>query len=255
MRMKALMKNALRPGYLPEMARKASLRVTGHDETAAGRKWAESVATSLDSWADGIASDLWAEARDFARAAEESARPQLAELAAAGVTLGGAGAYDLMYFLCRYKQPEHVLETGVAAGWSTHALLAAMDRNGRGDLWSSDFPYFRIENPEQYIGCLVPDHLRGPNWHLFTRGDRANLRHILEGGRSFGIVHYDSDKSRAGREHFLAAVRPHLVDGALVVMDDINDDLFFRDEIASRDPDAVVFEREGKYVGVSRFSS
>jgi hypothetical protein len=35
------------------------------------------------------------------------------------------------------------------AGFSSSAILTALKENGEGILYSSDFPYFRIKNPEK----------------------------------------------------------------------------------------------------------
>ena len=69
--------------------------------------------------------------------------------------LGGGADYPLLYFLTRYLNPENVLETGVAAGFSSYAILSALQKNRKGTLYSSDFPYLRIKNPERYIGIVV----------------------------------------------------------------------------------------------------
>ncbi|GAA3180977.1 hypothetical protein GCM10010531_38950 [Blastococcus jejuensis] len=248
--LKNIARNALRPSYLREMTRKASLRIrsTGR-EVEEAKAWASANAVDMTAWATEVDPDLWREAEEFASAMAADARPRVAALEDAGITMGGGGAYGLLYFLARRLAPERILETGVAAGWSTWAFLAAIETNGRGSLYSSDFPYFRIANPEQYIGYLVPDRLRNPNWHLYTKGDRANLKNILAKEKSFGLVHYDSDKTRAGRQFCVDALRGHLTDRSVLVMDDIGDDLFFRDVLYSPD-DAVIFAWEGKYLGM-----
>ena len=62
------------------------------------------------------------------------------------ISLGGGGNYLLLYFLVRKFRPKIILETGVAAGWSTLAFLKAINKNELGKLYSSDFPYFRMKN-------------------------------------------------------------------------------------------------------------
>ncbi len=176
---------------------------------------------------------------------------ETAALEAQGVAMGGGGAYGLLYFLTRRLAPAAVLETGVASGWSTHAFLTALRANGGGSLYSSDFPYFRLPTPEKWIAHLVPEDLRGPNWSLHIKGDRANLPEIFSECDRFDLVHYDSDKRRAGRWFFFESVRPHLAPGAVLVMDDVNDDLFFRDEVAAHDPSCRVFAFQGKFIGIS----
>ena len=43
--------------------------------------------------------------------------------------LGGAAAIDLLYFLIRYSNPKVVVETGVAAGFSSFSILKALKTN------------------------------------------------------------------------------------------------------------------------------
>lgn len=119
MTIKTIARNAVRPGFLPEMAPKATERVHGGTgEAREAREWAESVAIEIPDWTTALDSELWAEAQAFASKAKADGQAKIAELAAQGVRLGGGGAYDLMYFLTRYLKPTNVLETGVAAGWT-----------------------------------------------------------------------------------------------------------------------------------------
>ncbi|GAA3455362.1 class I SAM-dependent methyltransferase [Dactylosporangium matsuzakiense] len=246
-------RNALRPGYFSEMARKVYLAGRyGEREREAGRRWAERHAEDLDAWCRVRDPDLWDASLAFAARMREDAQPRADALRAAGIHLGGGACYPLLHFLVRRHRPGAVLETGVGAGWSSRAILAALDENGGGHLHSSDFPVFRHPEPERHIGCLVPPHLY-PRWTLHVRGDRRNLGPILgdlaRAGARPQLLHYDSDKRRGARAEFMRRVGPALAPNAVVVMDDINDDLFFAGLAAGR-ADVAVFWFEGKYLGV-----
>jgi predicted O-methyltransferase YrrM len=144
-----------------------------------------------------------------------------------------------------------VVETGVAAGFSSKAILSAMAENASGELYSSDFPYCRLEEPEKYIGILVDSDLKD-RWNLHIKGDRANLPTIasrLQPG-SVDILHYDSDKSYSGREFALETLQPYLSTGAICIFDDIQNNWHFRDIVAQRPRDWRVFEFGSKYLGV-----
>jgi predicted O-methyltransferase YrrM len=230
------------------MARKTLVRVrNGASEREAAREWAAAQAVPLEEWARTLDAELWDEATDFAAAFTERSKPVVDALGEAGVTLGGGGSIDLLYFLTRLQKPSAILETGVAAGWSTAAFLSAIRVNGHGHLYSSDFPYFRIKDPERYIGCVVPEELRGP-WSLYIEGDRRNLDHILKPDVRVDLCHYDSDKSRPGREFFAERISGHLSPAANIVWDDIVDNLHFRDYSAAKQ--AWVLEGGGRRVGV-----
>lgn len=241
--------NLLRKGYLPVVANKVYRRFKGlvrPDEATASRRWCEEVESSVDEFAASIDSALWADSNAFAKEFQESSARKLAVL---GLDLGGGGHVALLHFLTRHLRPSAVLETGVAAGFSSGAVLSALESNGAGTLFSSDFPYFRLKNPERYVGFVVDDHLR-TNWHLLIDGDRRNLPEILSQVDEVDMFHYDSDKSRDGRQFAMRLVFPKVKDGGIVVMDDIQDDMFFRDFVTENDLRFHVFEFEGKYLGL-----
>jgi predicted O-methyltransferase YrrM len=239
-------RNALRPHYLPVMARKmvSRLRPTHRDDAV---RWAEGRAESLTGFGNEIDAELWAEASAWADDFRVTARRRLDQ---AAIPLpGGGGHFKLVHFLVRHLQPAVVLETGVAAGYTSQAILTAMEANGRGTLYSSDFPYFRLDAPERYVGCLVDEHLKS-RWHLALHGDRANLAELLPQIETVDLLHYDSDKTVEGRQFVMDAVAPKLAPGAVIVMDDIDDNTFFRDWIARTGRPCRVFGGGRKFVGL-----
>ncbi|MGZ4678242.1 MAG: class I SAM-dependent methyltransferase [Acidimicrobiia bacterium] len=239
-------RNALRPHYLPVMARKVAARLRPSHRDAALR-WADSHAESVAEFAIALDPDLWAESEAWADEFRVAARQRLDERA---VPLGGGGHFQLVHFLVRYLQPRVVLETGVAAGYTSQAILSALELNGRGTLYSSDFPYFRLDAPEKYVGVLVDDALRD-RWHLGLNGDRVNLAEFMPQMDQIDFVHYDSDKSVEGREFVMDAITSKLSPGAVVVMDDIDDNTFFRDWVTRSGAGFRVFARGRKYVGLT----
>ena len=71
-------------------------------------------------------------------------------------------------------------------------------------MYSSDFPYFRLNNPEQYIGILAKNESNIMDWSLDIRGDDIAVNEIKKIGNSpIDIIHYDSDKSYSGRDNFI----------------------------------------------------
>jgi predicted O-methyltransferase YrrM len=244
--LRTVARNALRPHYLPVMARKVAARLRPSHRDAALR-WADGRAESLWDFGAGLDADLWAESEAWAAEFRTIARARLDEKA---VPLGGAGHFQLVHFLVRYLRPKVVLETGVAAGYTSQAILSALEQNGEGTLFSSDFPYFRLDEPERYVGCLVDDALR-PRWHLGVNGDRANLAEFAPEMDQIDFVHYDSDKSVEGRAFVMDAIRGKLSPDAVVVMDDIDDNTFFRDWVDRTGTPCRVFARGRKYVGLT----
>jgi len=147
-------------------------------------------------------------------------------------------------------KPQFVVETGVAAGWSSLAILSALDKNEHGELYSSDFPYFRLYRPEQFIGVLVPSNFR-KRWFLDIRGDRIAIPNILQKIPKVDIFHYDSDKSFSGKSFALERLNKALSQKSVIVFDDIQDDTFFRDLTKTIEQNYfLVFKFEGKYLGL-----
>ncbi len=240
-------RNALRPGYLPVMASKLKTRVTERGDRRAATEWAANRVEDFATFGRAHSAELFDEATEFA---DRLAIEAPAKLRTLGVGMGGGGHYQLTYFLVRLRRPTTVVETGVAAGWTSEAILAALEVNGHGTLWSSDFPYFRLEDPERYVGVLVEERLKH-RWHLGTQGDAKNLAEFLPQIDSIDLVHYDSDKSVSGRTRTMDLLAAKLAEDSVVVMDDIQDNTFFRDWVTRDGVSARVFGFGGKYVGLT----
>jgi hypothetical protein len=242
-----ILRNAIRPGFAREMGHKLVLRWSERNARGQREKieaWCRAQEVDIDAWARSIDRVLWQEACDFA---DTQRRFADAKLGALDFDLGGGGAYHLLYFLTRLTQPAIIVETGVAAGFSSRAFLHALKRNGRGRLWSSDFPYFRLHSPEQYVGWLVEPEIRG-DWQPLIEGDRQNLAKIAEQVSSIDLIHYDSDKSYEGRDFARRILAPLLSKDGILMYDDIQDNWQFRD--VSRGKPFLLFAFEGKWVGL-----
>ncbi len=237
-------KSALRGSNARVMLDKVRRRLEP-DTGGKATDWARSRAISVEDWCSEADSALWS---DVASSMDDMASDASERLSHIDYDLGGGGAYTLLAFLSRFRRPQVVVETGVAAGWSSRAILESLEVIGSGRLYSSDFPYFRIPNPEKYIGFVVPEELR-VNWFIDIRGDRIALPEIAKMVSSVDLFHFDSDKSYAGRQIALECMAPLLAPSAVVIMDDIQDNLFFADWVEREKLEPVVFSFEGKYLG------
>lgn len=241
---------AVKPSQLTVMLKKVVRRVFDSRGSLTEKEnlaWLANNCSDFSIVASKLDLDLWNESRTFESELKTHANKVLAEL---DVDLGGGGYYPMIYFLVRHLKPETVVETGVAAGFSSSAALSAMKKNQSGKLLSSDFPYFRLPNPERYIGVVVADDLK-KRWELFVEGDDANLPKIMEVVSSIDLLHYDSDKSYSGRETAIETLRSRFTDNTVLIMDDIQDNSFFYDYVKQcSDKPWYVFKFEGKYIGV-----
>lgn len=227
------------------------IRESIHDESRSAHLWAKENISNVDEFLESIDSTLFKETQTVVQKIRDESFPVIADLSRLDIDLGGGGSLELLYFFSRYLKPDYVLETGVAAGWSSYAILEALKINALGKLDSSDLPYFRIANPEQYIGILVPERLRDSNtWDLRILGDSKNLDHFLTPNKRYGLVHYDSDKRHKSRSNFFKRIEPHVDEVSVIIMDDIQDNLAFCSYVSSKRKLFKIFCYESKFIGV-----
>lgn len=248
--LKNVLLQALKPKRFSVMTAKVRKRFfdgRGDHTELENRQWLSSSKSDFRTFAEKLDPELWGETEEVSIRIQEHSDQVLNQL---NVQLGGGGVYPLIYFITRLLQPECIVETGVAAGFSTYAFLAAIEQNHKGKLYSSDFPYFRLENPEKYIGIVVEDSLKS-NWELFIEGDDVNLPLILNKIKKIDLFHYDSDKSYLGRKNVMNLIEDSLSKNAVILMDDIQDNSFFYDYISRNNiKDYKVFEFNNKFIGM-----
>lgn len=162
--------------------------------------------------------------------------------------MGGEGALDLLYRLILNIQPENVLETGVSFGWSSLAVLSAMNENGKGRLISTDMPYPKMNN-EDFVGIVVPHEFHS-NWELLRIPDRVGIPQAITKAETFELIHYDSDKSYEGRKWAYPLLWEVLTGNGYLVSDDISDNSAFMKFCQSKNLEPLVFEIKGKFVGI-----
>lgn len=246
-----VLRHAMRPGALPVMLGKLRRRIRdehGMLDAEANMRWIQANVSDVHEWGMARDASLFEESLGFAKEFDIHARKVLTTVPH---RLAGGGHHVLLYFLVRLLKPVNIVETGVAAGYSSAALLAGAEANGLGRVYSSDFPAFRLPKPEQFIGILVTDELR-QRWELRTDGDESNLQQFMRQLTSVDLVHYDSDKSYSGRTMAMGMLRPRLSPRSVVVMDDIQDNSFFHDWLVrERISDYWIFEYHGKYLGIA----
>jgi predicted O-methyltransferase YrrM len=161
--------------------------------------------------------------------------------------MGGGADVDILYTLVNSLNPVRVLETGVAHGWSTLALLAGSQRPDF-KLVSVDLPY--INSPkEALVGHLVPNQFRN-NWVLLRYPDFIGVRIAIKTFGTFDVFHYDSDKSYSGKFRTLNYVFNRMPISGIIIVDDVNDNSAFIDfcELNSLTP--MISKLGNKKIGV-----
>ena len=171
--------------------------------------------------------------------------------AQSSVKMGGSGHVHLLYDCVRLLKVQNVIETGVAYGWSSFAILKAMSQNGFGKLYSVDMPYPR-KNNEKDVGIVVPQNLK-KNWTLIRKPDNPGINNALSKvGGQIDLCHYDSDKSWWGRHYAYHILWKSLNSKGLFISDDIQDNLYFSEFVKKNLLNFSVVEFEGKYIGLIR---
>lgn len=165
------------------------------------------------------------------------------------VKMGGEGATSFIYHLVKYSGAKKIIETGVAYGWSSLAILLAIKDKEGARLISNDMPYISMGN-DDYVGCVVPNQLKD-KWELQRLPDVNGIPLALKKfNRQIDLCHYDSDKSYTGRTWASPILWEALRDGGYFVSDDINDNLAFKQFCESVKRTPVIIKHMDKYVGV-----
>lgn len=167
--------------------------------------------------------------------------------------MGGEGACDLIFSLASGIKAQNILETGVAYGWSSLALLLAIKGTIGSKLISNDMPYVKMEN-DKWVGCVVPKEFH-EYWDLQRLPDITGIplaiSKMIEG---LDLIHYDSDKSYHGRTWSAPILWEALIPGGLFISDDINDNIAFKEFCELQEVAPIICEHNGKYVGIARKS-
>ncbi len=167
------------------------------------------------------------------------------------VEMGGPGDLNLLYAATICFGDFRVVETGVAYGWSSLAILAALHGRPDARLVSVDMPYPK-QNNEAWVGVVVPNQFRS-QWQLIREPDRNGLKKaIAKFGGVIDLCHYDSDKSYRGREYAYEIIWNALRPGGVFISDDIQDNFSFKEFVEAKRLDFGITEFQGKYVGIVR---
>jgi hypothetical protein len=159
--------------------------------------------------------------------------------------LGRLGApQELLYFVVRITKPSAVVETGVFRGLSTAFILAGLEDNGGGRLFSIDLPSGRYTLAEsrrtfesnlgegESPGFAVPTGLRG-RWTLRLGDSRVLLPELLQELRQIEMFYHDSEHSYEMMSWEYSTVLPYLTKTGVLTSDDVQWNSAFSDFMAS----------------------
>ena len=162
--------------------------------------------------------------------------------------MGGEANLDLLHCLAEHLQAKSIIETGVAYGWSSLALLLSLWSRRGAKLVSTDMPY-PFRGNDRHVGCVVPSHLREA-WTVLSIGDRIGIPRAVKMLGSVDLCHYDGDKTYEGRRRAYPLRWNALRPGGLLVSDDIGDNAAFKEFVELTKAPVTVVSRRNRFAGI-----
>jgi predicted O-methyltransferase YrrM len=124
---------------------------------------------------------------------------------------------EALYLLVRAARPRVVVETGVLYGASSAHVLAALERNGAGELHSIEIGRDPGEPPHDHF---VPDELQS-RWRLIIGDSRRELPRLLDRCAPVDLFYHDSLHTFAHMSWEFGTALPHIGPSGLLASDDV----------------------------------
>lgn len=156
---------------------------------------------------------------------------------------------NLVGVLVHELKPSVVVETGVAAGFTTATILGAMSDNAHGHLYSVDLPPIGAE--QESVGRIVPQHVR-ERWTLEIGPSRRVLAGLVERVAPLDLAIHDADHTYQSQLDEYATTWPRLRSGGFLISDDVGNPAFveFAAEVGVRP--FLVVGATASAVGIAR---
>jgi hypothetical protein len=160
------------------------------------------------------------------------------------------------WITCFHLRPKVVVETGVARGVTSRAILEAMDRRDEGHLWSVDLP--PLSDPWWTESrSLVPQRLRS-RWS-YLRGDaRRVLPRLLDRLGTIDVFVHDSLHTKKHMSWEFNTAKDKVGEGGFILSDDIGGNSAFAELCDAQGWSACVqgkHHRKSGMFGVARKSA
>lgn len=188
--------------------------------------WEQRLHHLLDApWPCAVASEFWAL---WPQIIEEMERKgiRVGPQSFKGWNDGDAGLVRAIWCLTRHLRPENVVETGVAHGLTSRFILEALQRNGKGHLWSIDRP--PLEHVwHKEIGTAVSHELQH-RWTYIKGSSRRHLPRLLRQLGTIDLFIHDSLHSEHNVRFEVDRAWACTRLGGAIVIDDIDANRGFR---------------------------
>jgi hypothetical protein len=150
----------------------------------------------------------------------EERRLQIGRGAFGGWDDGDPQLVRLAWCLVAHLRPSKILETGVARGLTTRALLEGLERAGNGHLWSIDLPPLLEHDLASETAAAVPRRLY-PRWTLRQGSSRSVLPSLVDELGEIDLFVHDSMHTTRNVVFELEQVWPALAPGGVALIDDV----------------------------------
>ena len=166
---------------------------------------------------------------------------------------GDAAFVRAIWCLIRHLSPDNVVETGVAHGVTSRFILEALQRNGKGHLWSIDLPV-----PDPSLRGQVGMAVAGPckeRWSLIEGSSRRRLAPLLAKLGRIDLFIHDSLHSERNVRFEMDRAWAKLTPNGAMVVDDVDANEGFRSfNKAFRSRISLVCEAEPVRPDLRRFN-
>ena len=159
----------------------------------------------------------------------------------------------LLYAVMRATKPTVAIETGVLHGLTTAFLLRAIELNGCGKLISIDLPSYPADGPSnkdgyqavlpigKQPGWVVNNAQHGARWDLRLDASTKVLPSLGGDAAGLGFFLHDSDHTFKTMWFELSWAWDHLVEGGVLICDNIEASIAFQEFARRVDRDAMTF--------------
>ncbi len=163
---------------------------------------------------------------------------------------------SLSYLMTRCLRPAVIVESGVAHGVTTAVVLAALAENGSGHLHSIDLPPL-VERGDDFVGCMVPHHLRD-RWTLHLGTTVRVLPRLIPQIPPAGLFIHDSLFTLRNTTLELETISPHLAASAAVIVNSVQSSAAFDRWVHKRTPVAhltIGAQTKRDHIGLAMLSN
>jgi predicted O-methyltransferase YrrM len=176
--------------------------------------------------AAAVAATLGVTQPEYERTVVELWKPEVQDTGAPASRKAREELQDVTGAVVRLTHPMVVLEIGATMGVKSPVILAALEANGDGQLYSVDIPA-QASKPQEFGGSGVPEKLK-PRWTLELGPSRQLLPELVQHVAPIDVFLHDGHHAHAGQLEEYRTAWPHLRPGAVLVSYNVRSPAFLQ---------------------------